>query len=382
MNNDFKNIVLELFDEAKVGQINIKTDEGEFDIPWRFYVKFFARIEHKNNAVFDENTPVLEIPDLNGFLEKTENYCACAERFYTEDKEYLGIADKNQFYKKLLLDLFINCSPEDFLNIDKFVNNRTNMLLNSQALINSLKLENGKMFSKYFLSKNNNAQNNLYLGNLNAVNATIYADLYKTHTGMDAPLLFLPYLKNNEDVFFLPGVLFGVNVNKNGQKSVFVGAVQNFSDKQDSRFAKNMDRFLRKLNSGVQPESIEANVSPKAVASLVLFLEYAKSLGIENVNASNYAPLRYSAKGGALEKRQGGVVYDTLFDKIDADQYNITNKFMFLFSRIKHHYHNMQLDFSDFGAYLNINFETKNHDNIIYDIASSAENALQHNKNL
>ena len=158
--------------------------------------------------------------------------------------------------------------------------------------------------------------------------------------------------------------------------------MQNFSDKQESRFAKNMDRFLRKLNNGVPAETIEANVSPKAVASFVLFLKYAQSLGIKNVEANNYAPLRYSAKSGIIEKKHKEDIKEAFFDKIDADQYNITNKFMFLFARIKHHFNNMQLDFSDYNAYLNINFGAINQDNIIYDIASSAENALQNSKNL
>nr|MCR5553743.1 hypothetical protein [bacterium] len=253
---------------------------------------------------------------------------------------------------------------------------------------NNLGLENKPIFSKYVLNKNNQTQGDLFLGNLKIANSNVsmFADFYKTFSSIEAPLVFLPYFKNEiGEVFFLPGVLFGLNKNKQNKGQAFVGAVQNFSPIKDDRFSKNMDRFLRKVNSGLDMASIESNVSPKAVVSMTLFMEFVKSLEIDKVYANNFAPLRYASKenrANFLKSSSDNLQGDLMLEKIDADQFNITNKFMYLFARMKHHFSRIDLDYSDFGCYLNLNLETDNNDNIIYDISRITQQELQNNKQL
>ena len=384
MSKNFKAIVEELFDEAQKGEVLIKTK----DTPWHFFVKFNTRIEHKNMAKQESDVPVLEIPDYASFLEKLEEYVNVAAMFYGDEKDYLEIVSNSECAKKLILDLFVNCSPEDFFRIENFIALKTNMLKESQLLINSLGLNSKPLFSKYSLNKNNQTQGDLFLGTLNIANnnVSMFADFYKTFSGIEAPLVFLPYLKNETgEVFFLPGVLFGLNKNKQNNDQAFIGAVQNFSPNQDDRFSKNMDRFLRKVNSGLDLSSIESNVSPKAVVSMTLFMEYINSLGINNVYANNFAPLRYASKenrANFLKSSSKNLQNDSIFEKIDADQFNITNKFMYLFARMKYHFPEIDLSYSDFGCYLNLNLETKNNDNIIYDISHITQQELQNNKQL
>ncbi|MBQ7579144.1 MAG: hypothetical protein IJT25_01280, partial [Clostridia bacterium] len=187
--------------------------------------------------------------------------------------------------------------------------------------------------------------------------------------------------------------------------NVYIGAIQNFTTKQEDKFSKNMDRFLRKVNSGVPDDSIESNVSPKALVSMVIFMEYACSLGAEYASAYNYLPLRYSSKLGVInakaknvnngevqsekttngennseiklitEDRNNADVCQTFFDKLDADQYNITNKFMYLFARINHHFSSAKTEFSEIGCKINLNLENseERNDNIIYNILNSAK---------
>ncbi|MCR5553504.1 MAG: hypothetical protein K6F08_02045, partial [bacterium] len=134
MSQKFKAIVEELFDEAQKGEVVVKTKET----PWHFFVKFNTKIEHKNSEKQDDSVPVLEIPDYDSFLEKLEEYINVAGKFYENEKGYLEIIDKGQFAKKLMLDLFVNCAPEDFLRIENYIALKTNMLNKSQLFMNNL----------------------------------------------------------------------------------------------------------------------------------------------------------------------------------------------------------------------------------------------------
>ena len=253
------------------------------------------------------------------------------------------------------------------------------MLIASQKMFEDLPINGKQIFSKNITNRMRKPNHNINFGTMNIAktNIGIFADLYKAHAGIEAPVVFLPYFQNTEgDVFYLPSVLFGIE-KKGDNNSAFVGAVQNFSLVQIDKFSKNMDRFIRKVNSGVDPASIEANVSPKAVVSFVLFMQFMKQLEVSSIHANNFLPIRYYSKVRAIDNAPlSKETKDEKQEKIDADQFNITNKFMYLFARMKHHFENLQLDYNESGCKMDLNIESEQKDNIIYDFVKSAKEAL------
>ncbi|MBQ7452877.1 MAG: hypothetical protein IJS68_01250 [Clostridia bacterium] len=382
MDRDLKKEVLALFREAKSGKVVIESETS----PWFFYVKFFARVENEALQGIDDDTPIIEIPNLSRFLDSAEEYVNVAGKFYSEDKGYMDIVYSNQFAKKLLMDAFVNCSVEDMYDINKYIQQKTAMLINSEKLLHDLKIENKPMFSKRNADENSKPSQDAFLGEMEIANTKVklYADLYKNHASIEAPLVFLPYMQNEQgEVFYLPGVLFGTSVDAKNKNSAFVGAVQNFSAVQNDRFSKNMDRFIRKVNSGVVPDSIEGNVSPKAVVSFVLFMGFLNSRGVQGIKANNYLPIRYASKIGATNKISlSPEARAEKQERIDADQYNITNKFMFLFARMKHHFENLQLDYNESGCKMDLNMESVREDNVIYDFVRSEKKVLDENEKI
>ena len=372
--NNTQSIIEELFQEAKNGRILI----GKEPDAWTFYTQFFVKIENQNPNAFSQDAPTINIPNYARFLQKTEKYLQVAKQFYSSDQQYYEI-DDNQFSKKLVLDMLINCSATDFSNIENYVDAKTKVVVQSQKFLSALGLEDRKPFSKQNLSKQSEPQKDLFLGKFDTgENITkIYASIYKNRSSIESPLVFLPYFQDAQtNTFYMPAIMFGLGTDNLGKKSIYIGAVQNFAEKQDSKFAKKMDRYLRKVNSGVDADSIEYQVSPKAVVSMVMFLEYAKNLGAELLYATDFMPLRYNSKTNSPKCKDADIK-----EKIDSDQFNQTNRFMYLFERIEHHFKDINLQILEDGCKMDLQFdEPQNSDNIIFDIAQSAKGKWLNNE--
>lgn len=372
--NNTQSIIEELFQEAKNGRILI----GKEPDAWTFYTQFFVKIENQNPNAFSQDAPTINIPNYSRFLQKTEKYLQIAKQFYSSDQQYYEI-DDNQFSKKLVLDMLINCSATDFSNIENYVDAKTKVIVQSQKFLSALGLEDRKPFSKQNLSKQSEPQKDLFLGKFDTgENITkIYASIYKNRSSIESPLVFLPYFQDAQtNTFYMPAIMFGLGTDNLGKKSIYIGAVQNFAEKQDSKFAKKMDRYLRKVNSGVDADSIEYQVSPKAVVSMVMFLEYAKNLGAELLYATDFMPLRYNSKTNSPKGKDADIK-----EKIDSDQFNQTNRFMYLFERIEHHFKDINLQILEDGCKMDLQFdEPQNSDNIIFEIAQSVKGKWLNNE--
>lgn len=329
---DTKKIVENIFAQAEKGEIAIGDEKSGI---WSFYVKFCARINGQNRGGFDG--AIIDIPNYDLFLKKTEDYLTKAKEFYYEDKDYFELSE-NSFEEKLFFDLIVNSNSFEQKNILSFIDKRKNMIKET--------LPCGEKFIGEFEGKR------------------LYCKISKNHSNLESPYKMTFTFKSEEGEFVLPMVSFG----KTGDY-MEVFAVQNKKEKQTCVLAKKLDRYFRKLNSGVDMEDIIGNVSPNALASLALFSSLCEKGGVKEIVAPDFLPIRYNATLSAKGKLSEEVRGDAL-EKVDKDQFNITNKFMYLFLRYNFHFPSSIVDYDiDKGEMtLSLNGKEKNGKNIIYSL--------------
>ncbi len=336
MKTKTKHVIEKIFKQAEEGLIKIEPKDKLF---WRFYVRFSTNIEG-NNAGKNLNCPILHIPDYKTFVEKTENYLKKAKDFYILDQDYFNLDDE-AFLEKLFLDMVVNMSNIDCFNVYEYIDKRTK-----------------------FLDYKPKCEN-FYLGEL--LGAQMRANISKNRSNLEAPYKFKISLQNEEDKSTLPYITFAIIDDK-----AYVYAIQNAQNKNESSLSKKVDRYLRKLNKGVDMEDIVANISTNALASLVVFSSYMKEQGIKEIIAPDFLPIRETA---------------TLKERHDEDQYNMTNKFMYLFLRYNFHFDKCTADYDDVKneMHMSLNNNSTQNDNIIFlldNIVSSCQrsNETQINK--
>lgn len=323
-----EDIIKELFEEAKLGKVNIECLNND---KWTYNVKCFLNVNGVQNEADDE-APVVYIHNTLNFQKVFEEYLKYASEFYKEDKEYYDLSNKG-FYKKLLLDLLASASIIDLYDYEKYVYKKTLMI--KDQLIKETNKEVGKYLD--------------YSINLN---------ISKTMSNLEAPYKAIFTFKGIDGEFTLPSITFGVINNK-----AYIMAIQFKGDTRANATSKKLDRYFRKVNKGIDELEDIANVSPNALVALTLFNSYLKQIGIKEVEATCFMPIRYNSnKINYMRKTK------IESDDYDYIQYNITNKFMNLFNRYAYHFNNN----SEFDNYDIMHLELNNKkiisDNIIYDL--------------
>lgn len=332
---DAKKIALKIFSQAEKGEI-VFGDNSSF---WSFYAKFSANIAGERKEGVD--CPTIDIPDFDKFAKSVEEYLSVAKNFYKEDKEYFDLSEES-FEEKLFFDLIINSTAFEQKNILSFVKKRKNML--------SQPLSCGEKYIGEYEGKR------------------VYANIKKNRSNLESPYKMSFSFKNEEGEFVLPAINFGFD-----GESVCLYAVQNKKEKQTSALAKKMDRYFRKLNSGVDMEDIVAEVSPNAVAALAMFASLCEKSGKKEIVAPDFLPIRYGASFSAKE-RLGEDKKEEAIEKLDRDQFNITNRFMYLFLRYNFHFPSAEATYDeDKGEMaLALDGRERNGENIIFTLADFA----------
>lgn len=315
MNNYVNDLLQEIFSEAAHGIIRIgdkNSKEGE----WVFYARFFYKIHDSSNAT-SSKYPVFEIPDVETFVSKVESYLEKARTFYKKDSSYFGLTGKN-FDKKLVFDLLMNASVEDFSNVFGYLDCRTEML--------TTPVETKKRFLGYFLGYK------------------MYGETIKNHSNLETPYRFNFYIADDlNNKFNLPSVFFG-----NTKNECYIMAIQNLYTKQENQLKKKLDRYFRKANKNVPADDIISKVSPNALVSLTAFLTYQQKLGMSTFYASGYQPIRYhGGEVAGLVKAKSTDEKKGFIKKHESDQFNITNKLMYSFLRYSYHFPSSTTEYDD-----------------------------------
>ena len=307
-----KQIIEDIFSQARKGKVEIKTTDGGF---WTFYTRFATQINGELSEV-GKKCPTINIPDFNSFEKLVDDYLVLARDFYAEDQAYFDV-DDDEFSKKLFHDLMTNASNFDCCNIENFVKERMQMLA-SPALPKVVEM--GQLQGK-----------------------KLSMTVSKNHSNLEGPYrATFRFTDDNGENFELPTITFGIT-----DKTCHLFAVQNMNvpkgtnhgKTEKPKVQKDIDRYFRKLNNGVDSEDIIANVSPNALASLTLFNSVIRQQGISELSSPIFMPLRYEgnkiagcAKAKSEEERQ------EFLQKHDRDQFNITNKLTYLYLRYAYHF--------------------------------------------
>ncbi|MBQ8443910.1 MAG: hypothetical protein IJX25_00965 [Clostridia bacterium] len=313
---------------------------------WKYYIKFNTKIEGEVNGV-DDGHLTINIPDFNLFVWKVDKYMQKAMKFYRDEKNYYEL-DTSSFRDKLFMCLLLNMSTFDAENIYDYITFRTKML--------------DTQFSsdKFSLGRLN------YTKGQQEKSVKITASIRQNTSNLEATYKMKFAFENDlGERFSVPAVTFGIV-----DKKAYVYAVQRTKDVQEGEIVKELDRYFRKLNKGVDCEDIIANISPSSLVSLTLFATFLKNMGINKIVAKDFLPLRYMA---VIDSPKGK--NQEVSEKLDKDQFNMTNKFMYLFLRYSHHFENCKATYDDIKGEmsLTLNDSLIKSDNIIYQLDSVAD---------
>lgn len=330
-------LLKKIFEQAKSGLIKIGNKEkGE----WQFFVNFLINNEGILNKKENDNClPVINISNYESFIKKISDYLVIARNFYKQDKVYYDLDDV-AFDEKLIIDLFINATYVQMSNILNFIDFRVDLL------------------------KNELKEEEFFIGRFAEYKA--FGKIEKNRSNLEAPYKFKIYFENGEgDKFLLPSITFGVIDDK-----IYIYAVQSKKEKQTSKCAKTLDRYFRKLNKGIEEESLEHQVSPNALASFVIFSSYARKSGFNYICAYDILPIRYFSGIKLDEEKNKFFTEKELYEKHDQDQFNMTNKLMYLFLRYGFHFGEKSVSYDENQGEIGLNLTNLKlkGDNIIYDL--------------
>ncbi len=194
-----------------------------------------------------------------------------------------------------------------------------------------------------------------YVYNLPVFDSDLKIESRMQSLNQETPYLFLSRLYNGDDYYELPGISYGISDNV-----AYVYAIQNKFDLKDlSGYQKRIKRLLYKVNKDVS----DSSVSPSFVVSLTIFLMSVKNMGIDNVKAISFLPVRYHSKKVALSKRIEALKKRENISNIDVQIeslinldkkicLNMTNKFKDNFWRVKMHY--KKIDIKEKSSFIDV----------------------------
>jgi len=326
--------------QAQTGEVKIGSENLGF---WTYQVKFSSNLDNTKPENFD-NYPYLKIANKQTFFKKLKTYVDKAKVFYSADQNYFDLEDQS-FQDMIIFNLIINATFLDFEMFDNYVLKRI-------ELINTPLPEKKVIIGEY-------------------LNNQITAEIRKNRSNLEAPYkMIFNFVDKDKNVYTPPAITFGII-----DDTAYIYAVQNTIKKQDNQLSKKLDRHFRKLNKDIDPDDIIANVSPSAVVSITIFNTILKYNNINKIIAPCFLPIRYYTISDSLIKRYSKEDVQKEHAKHNKIQYNITNKFMYLFSRYVHHFNSSSghYDPTSQEMFVTLKDSIPINDNIIYDI----ENAVR-----
>lgn len=343
-----KELIKEVLKELKNGEVTLEAKDG---IPWKFFAKLNVS-DGETTSFEDALLPTLLVKNIDDISARIDSYLDVAKTFYALDKSVYNLYE-DTFEKKLVFDLILNATNYDFLNFDKYVDLRTEML--------KTKVE----------------ETEINIGNITfpfeSVNLSV--KIKKNDSKLEGPYKLTPIFKSANGTFVAPSITFGI-VNK----TVFVYAIQSQRDKQENTLAKKLDRYFRKFNKDVDLNEIEGMVSSNALASATIFFACMNRQGIKDVVAPAFLPGRYFGTKSAIEnKKIDATEKEDKLEKHDKNQFNMTNRFTYTLARYAMHFDGCEFVYDDNTqlSHLTLSKEHGEGDNEIFDFKNQIDNNLR-----
>lgn len=345
MEKSTKEILIEILKQSAKGFVNIETVDKNGS--WSFDVNFLTNYQNtlKENPT---GLPVLKIQNFDTLVAHIDNYLKSAIPFYANDKKYFELDSENH-KKKLILDLFINATPQDFENFLPYLNARTSML------------------------ETNINPGEFLLGEYDGLK--VISQITKNCSNLEAPFDMEIIFSDNQDNYKLPKITFGID----DKNIVNIYSIQHAKNLQKNSLYKKLDRHIRKLNKNVEPESDIANISPSSLVALTIFISKFEQMGINKFAFHTNMPIRYQSHLSLLSRKTGNE--DFAQTEADRIEFNTTNRLLYTAQRFCHHFPNSNAEFDDITGILYLKANTlmtnKNlsenpylANNIVYDIAN------------
>lgn len=323
------NDIIEIFYEQMIPQINSK-EILEID-GVQYNIGFNVNINNKKEIINNENLPMLNISDVNKFNKVLTDYINEAIKIFDDPtmndfKEMACGSDKKEQIKYLLMILFSNAREDDFKNPVSFI------VMQLQFLKN-----------KEIVNKFNDYKQISYVDKLDSY---IEVTSKQQTPNLETPYVFSSRLVKNIDgvnyYYDFPNISYGINDN-----NVYIYTIQgkNRKDKEKTKYEKNINRLLYKINDGVvkskeyldykdgndsyYPENI-IDVTHANVVALTIFLSVLEKMEYQNIIVVDYLPLRYLSKTKTLfskidKKKQKGEIDNSMHLKLKEGIHNKEN---------------------------------------------------------
>lgn len=304
-----------------------------------------------------------------------------------KDDFVLKISDKKQFLKLLTdyVDLVIKKNNITDYNEEQI--KKTISLLFSNITYQDF--DNGILFIQKHINFLQNSLQNKTIENIEHLN---YSDIIienKTQSLMlETPYCFETTICQNDDKYKLPKISYGIS---NGK--CYIYSVQNDTNFENNEYTKKIKRLLYKLNNNIEenkeylefkqgistyyPENI-SDVSPSFILALSIFIKELDLQQINDIEVVTFLPIRYYAKEKAyykklkyksninnLDNKQRLELYKKSIEEHTKIQYNLTNKMIRNFYRLKYHFSGLEIvnDIDNAYEYLKIKINNIKCDN-------------------
>lgn len=335
---NIESILFEIFNEAKNGKVVI--DEEEWPISFSTKIYNDKIIEYKTNSNVE-----LVIKNFKKFIKVLEEYVKVELAMDRKAIRFFSNSDYNKI-KLIITYAFVNATYEDmkepivyFEKLIKFIKDNTFESLNDGI---NIKLNN------------------------NFYNSILYIKNSKQSLLMETPYKMEFILKSEDDdslQFKLPEISYGI-VDNNGKKECYIYSIlnkENTDNEKKTKYQKTISRLLYKLNNGVMdfesdefkdykenksdyyPENI-TDVSVSSILSLYIFVLLLNRKGIFTIKGVPYLPIRYNSRDIVADNIDDDIKKETLKNRNDTIQYNVTNKFIRLFNRMQIHFNVLEVE--------------------------------------
>ena len=311
-------------------------DIVDYKIGLNYIIEGKEKIENEQN-------PTLNISNYKTFIENLTELMNKKYEYHYNDKNYMTLTEEG-YLNFLLMGIISNMQEMDFNYPIGYLN----------RMIDA--------YDKKYEFDNKKEVGNFKIGDLNT---TIVQYDRKNMATMETMVSRQFLIKKDDQEVLLPRIHYYISGNK-----VYILGIQNYSKDKDNSLSKKVDRYLRKMDKGLEEYEQSDNgkvegikdISVAALASLVLFMSSYSEY--QEFYMTDYLPIRY------MNKLKNDVT-DEDINKIDKIQTNITDKFLMTGVRLCEHFDNLDCDF--FNGVLKIDVSEYKHQegNIIYDLYES-----------
>lgn len=306
--------------------------------------------------------PTLRINDKEKFDKLLIEYVNIAKEFYSEF--LLNIPNEELRIKAVLALIWSNATLEDFNNPLDFLQKRISFFQDDKIKLNDR-----------------------FLFHSDSLDSDVEVIVNKSVIENETPYCFSIKLSRGEEEFYLPNVYFGISDNK-----AYIYAIQNDKHKvNDGKYAKQMNRFLYKVNDGldVLNDTFEnydignlKDVSSSFVLASNIVLGALKKVGIEEIIVPSILVTRWNAKEISNDVKRNAGREDLVVseDKHESIQANLTEKFLRTFRRLAYHHSGIDVVSYPFDVdssmHMKINEENFCNNAILEDTFSGVYNSI------